>query len=83
MKKIILMLGIVIVLVAGCDSSFQDCKQSCFWTFNKDDKFQYNATCDGRSLFDMINNSEPQYYTCIKTDNDKVRDFCFNECKPK
>ncbi|KKK92015.1 hypothetical protein LCGC14_2707160 [marine sediment metagenome] len=81
--KTITLLLIALLLISGCTSSFQNCKTTCYWAFNEDDRFLYNTTCDDRILFEHFTNSTPKYISCEKTDINKLREFCFNECKPK
>ncbi len=82
-KPILALIILTLLLISGCNSSYKDCSQSCYWDFKDEPKFKYNSSCDDRTIIEVINGTESNYVDCKKIDYDEVDRFCFNECKPK
>ncbi len=69
----------MLVLIAGCSSSFQDCQRSCRWDFRHD--FDYETTCNENSLAGMLNDIPNKIVDCTKINYTQRNRWCFDECK--
>ena len=71
--KLILMIGIItLLLISGCESSYDDCKYDCL-DFCMEGK-------EYKKWFDMGLREEINLWSRATPE---CRDNCYNECKPK
>ena len=69
---------ILILLVSGCVSSYEDCMNTCESVHESIYYDAYDNCSDSKRLYKMSLSEELH---CIKFANKEQTKFCYNECK--